>query len=236
MAYPLAHHTLHTAVQTANNEICGGEVDNSPSEEQQKKFISRRQYLILRLSSSCARLSLRLLSLLMDSGSGTLFLKKDDMCYCLSAVLPLAADFTVGVTTGEAWEHAESLLPPLPCHHGDYSHVNNNSTHHPPPAPSILYNSFPWEDMRNMSSSVQWPQRHEVVLPCSLMLLREARDVVRCICDGFGGNLSSLVNASASAFSSAFKKNIQMYVRVWVLGNNSRSLLVTVRNRQICVL
>ncbi len=194
MAYPLAYHTLHTA-QATNN-----------SSEEQQQFISMMRHLILRLVSSCARLSLRLLSLLINSCGTTAppFLKTDEMCHCLSAVLPLTADFTVGDTMIEAWARAESLLP-LPCHHSQLQY----STHHPA---SVFFNRFPWDEMRNMSASVQWPQRHEVVLPCSLMLLREARDVVRCICDSFGDNLSAIAIMNATTFASAFKRNIQMYV------------------------
>ncbi len=201
VAYPLAYHTLYTA-QASNTEISG---DNNGSEEQ-KQFISMMRRLILRLVSSCARLSLRLLSLLMNS-CGTIappFLKTDEMCHCLSAVLPLTADFMVGDTMIEAWARAESLLP-LPCHHSQLQ----NSTHHPA---SVLVNRFPWDEMRCMSASVQWPEQLKVVLPCSLMLLHEARDVVKCICNGFGDNLSAIAITNATIFASAFKRNIQMYV------------------------
>ncbi len=209
MAYPPAYHTLHTVRVTNNSEGCGG---NEDSEQPQHRFLPLKRRLILRLVSSCARLSLRLLWLLINNSCGGAdvppLLKRNELCRCLSAVLPLTADFTVADTLDTAWARAESLL--LLHHH---SQQQQYSPSIPLPHPvNVLIHRLPWNEMRDVSRNVAWPRQHEVVLPCSLMLLREARDVVRCVCNGFNADLSAIANTNVTELAQEFRRNMQMYV------------------------
>ncbi len=213
--YPPAYHTLHTT-RKANSKG----YDDSADQQQKQDFLSLKHCLILRLVSSCARLSLRLLWLLMNSTGGgggcvaavPTILKTDEMCRCLSAVLPLTADFTVGDTSDTVWTRAESLL--LLHYHSQQRYSTTTLSTLPLPCHGLnaLIDRLPWNKMKDMSKNVVWPSQHEVVLTCSLMLLREARDVVKCICNGYGDCLSAIANAHATTLAREFRRNMHMYV------------------------